>query len=109
MVSPDESYLPLCTSCKSYPSQAGQQVGSNYYYDKYTDASAGWVMVASILIFFMKAGFLFMEDAFVSEPSQRRRVIITVSYMYAVIESSSHAYIIWHSPVSDAGNDLQRP
>ena len=37
----------------SVVSKVGKQVGSNYYYDKYTDASAGWVMVSSILIFFM--------------------------------------------------------
>jgi hypothetical protein len=84
-------------------------VNSHLLYGKWvhsiTYANHAWLVRATA----QKAGFLFMEDAFVSEPSQRRRVIITVSYMYAVIESSSHAYIIWHSPVSDAGNDLQRP
>jgi Amt family ammonium transporter len=70
--------LPLCTSCNSDAEQlANGTVEEKFYYDKYSDASAGWVMTASILIFFMKAGFLFVEDAFVSEPSQRRRVIIS--------------------------------
>ena len=33
----------------------------NRYSDRYSDASATWVVAASILIFFMKTGFLFIE------------------------------------------------
>jgi Amt family ammonium transporter len=70
--------LPLCTAWNNEAIQfANIAVGKNFYVDKYSDASAGMIMTASILIFFMKAGFLFVEDAFVSEPSQRRRVIIS--------------------------------
>lgn len=31
------------------------------YTDKYSDQTASWVIAASILIFFMKTGFLFVE------------------------------------------------
>ncbi|XP_065829790.1 putative ammonium transporter sll1017 [Oscarella lobularis] len=43
---------------------------------RYSDASASWVLVASILIFFMKAGFMLMESSFVMDRSDRRSVIL---------------------------------
>uniref|UniRef100_A0A1X7U2D2 Ammonium transporter AmtB-like domain-containing protein n=1 Tax=Amphimedon queenslandica TaxID=400682 RepID=A0A1X7U2D2_AMPQE len=47
------------------------------YSDRYDDASAGWVVICAILMFFMKAGFLYVEEAFArSEPVFRRRVVL---------------------------------
>ena len=68
---------------------------------RYSDASAAWVLVASILIFFMasdilfisiskrevyittlllqKAGFMLVEAAFVADRADRRSVILFVS------------------------------
>ena len=76
------------------------------YADKYSDASAAWVMAASILIFFMKAGFLFVEVAFVSDDTQARRRVILAKYLdtcasalgfylfgYGVSGSTDQAYL----------------
>eukprot|EP00118_Oscarella_pearsei_P011729 m.80669 g.80669 ORF g.80669 m.80669 type:complete len:285 (+) comp36205_c0_seq3:323-1177(+) len=43
---------------------------------RYSGASATWVLMASILIFFMKAGFMLMEASFVADRSDRRSVIL---------------------------------
>jgi Amt family ammonium transporter len=42
----------------------------------YSDASAAWVLIAAIIVFFMKAGFMLLESAFAREPSDRRNVIV---------------------------------
>eukprot|EP00117_Sycon_ciliatum_P041986 scpid40849/ scgid30611/ Putative ammonium transporter sll0537 len=51
------------------------------YSDKYSDASATWVISASILIFFMKTGFLFVEVAFVSDNHQATRRVVLAKYL----------------------------
>jgi Amt family ammonium transporter len=49
--------------------------GSSYA-DHYDDASANWVILCAILLFFMRAGFLYVEMAF-SITHKRRRVVLT--------------------------------
>jgi Amt family ammonium transporter len=47
------------------------------YSDRYDNASAAWVVICAILMFFMKAGFLYVEQSFSrSEPVFRRRVVL---------------------------------
>ncbi|XP_062499014.1 ammonium transporter 2-like [Corticium candelabrum] len=85
-------YLPLCSSdaYRIQEAQVALKYGSNFYVDKYNDASAGWTMIAAILIFFMKAGFLFVETTFLSEESHRGRVIIS-----KYLDTCSSAIAFW--------------
>jgi Amt family ammonium transporter len=46
------------------------------YSDRYDDASASWVILCAILIFFMRAGFLHVEMAF-SVTQNRRKVFVS--------------------------------
>jgi Amt family ammonium transporter len=45
-------------------------------YLRYTSASAAWVLLCSIIVFFMKAGFMLVELAFASSVRDRRHVVI---------------------------------
>lgn len=45
-------------------------------YLRYTSASASWVLLCSIIVFFMKAGFMLVELAFASSVRDRRHVVI---------------------------------
>ncbi|XP_062514921.1 putative ammonium transporter sll1017 isoform X2 [Corticium candelabrum] len=71
---------------------------------RYSDASAAWVLVASILIFFMKAGFMLVEAAFVSDRADRRSVIL---FKYLDTCASAIAYWILGYGISQGnGPDL---
>jgi Amt family ammonium transporter len=76
---------------------------------RYSDASAAWVLVASILIFFMKAGFMLVEAAFVADRADRRSVIL-----FKYLDTCSSAIGYWvlgyglsqgGGPVLDGQND----
>ncbi|XP_064402709.1 uncharacterized protein LOC135348427 isoform X3 [Halichondria panicea] len=43
---------------------------------RYTAPSASWVLTASILVFFMKAGFMLLEVAFARDQKERRYVVV---------------------------------
>ncbi|XP_062504676.1 ammonium transporter 2-like isoform X2 [Corticium candelabrum] len=77
------------SSTYAFP-QVNLKYGNNFYNDKYTDASAGWAMVAAILIFFMKAGFLFVETTFLSEETHRGRVVVS-----KYLDTCSSAVAFW--------------
>ncbi|KAL5463208.1 hypothetical protein EMCRGX_G032087 [Ephydatia muelleri] len=43
---------------------------------RYNDASAAWVLIAAIIVFFMKAGFMLVEVSFAKTVKERRNVVI---------------------------------
>ncbi|KAL5463163.1 hypothetical protein EMCRGX_G032040 [Ephydatia muelleri] len=43
---------------------------------RYTDSSAAWVLIAAIIVFFMKAGFMLVEVSFAKTVNERRHVVI---------------------------------
>eukprot|EP00731_Ephydatia_muelleri_P027904 Em0019g777a len=43
---------------------------------RYTDSSAAWVLIAAIIVFFMKAGFMLVEVSFAKSVNERRHVVI---------------------------------
>lgn len=43
---------------------------------RYTESSAAWVLIAAIIVFFMKAGFMLLEVAFARSPKERRYVVV---------------------------------
>ncbi|KAL5463170.1 hypothetical protein EMCRGX_G032047 [Ephydatia muelleri] len=43
---------------------------------RYTDSSAVWVLIAAIIVFFMKAGFMLVEVSFAKTVNERRHVVI---------------------------------
>jgi Amt family ammonium transporter len=45
-------------------------------YLRYTSASAAWVLLCSIIVFFMKAGFMLLELSFATSVPERRHVVI---------------------------------
>jgi Amt family ammonium transporter len=46
---------------------------------RYNDVSAGWVLVAAIIVFFMKAGFMLVELSFANDVGEQRRIVIIVN------------------------------
>ena len=70
---------------------------------RYTDSSAAWVLIASIIVFFMvlsccfcrpvlrvclhaqKAGFMLLEVAFARTVKEKRYVIVTVRWRYMLV------------------------
>eukprot|EP00118_Oscarella_pearsei_P009548 m.55435 g.55435 ORF g.55435 m.55435 type:complete len:259 (+) comp34472_c0_seq3:186-962(+) len=80
---------------------------------RYSEGSAAWVLVASILIFFMKAGFMLVEASFVLDRSDRRSVIL---FKYLDTCSSAIAFFvvgygisqgITSYPMNDSSNTVQ--
>jgi Amt family ammonium transporter len=59
--------------------------GGVTYSDRYDDASATWVVLCAILMFFMKAGFLYVEVSF-SKTEKRRRVVLAASVFVFQLE-----------------------
>ncbi|XP_065911000.1 ammonium transporter 2-like isoform X2 [Dysidea avara] len=55
--------------------------GSASYSDRYSDASATWVVSCAILMFFMKAGFLYVEEAFSKSGANYRRRVVLAKYV----------------------------
>ncbi|XP_064390496.1 ammonium transporter 2-like isoform X2 [Halichondria panicea] len=51
------------------------------YSSRYDNPSAGWVYMCSILMFFMKAGFLYLEEAFSQADKVFRRRVVLAKYI----------------------------
>lgn len=73
------------------------------YSDRYDDASAVWVVICAILMFFMKAGFLYVEQSFSrSEPVFRRRVVLA-----KYIDTFAGTFAFWLFGYAISGNTSQ--